>query len=30
MSDGGVAGEIRLHSELFGTIQGYRRTKLHN
>ena len=27
---GGVAGESRLHSELFSTNQGYRYTKLHN
>ena len=24
-----MAGEIRLHPELFGTNQGYRHTKLH-
>ena len=29
-ADGGVAGESRLHSELFSTNQGYRYTKLHN
>ena len=29
-ADGGVAGESRLHSELFSTNQGYWYTKLHN